>query len=233
MLHRVQKLLAQAGIGSRRYCEQLVREGRVKVNGIVVKLGDKASENDIIQLDGQRVRFERKVYIMLYKKKGYVSTTEEPFGMKKVVDVVQVPERVYPVGRLDRSAEGLLLLTNDGELANALTHPRHGVEKEYFVKLSKPVSQGILKKISQGVKIEGRLASAKCSASGKDAVFLTLKEGRRHIVKKLFGRLGYVVSYLRRVRIGSLRLEGVKGGKWRYLTDNEVAALKRCAIRIK
>src|SRR5574342_260828 len=157
MQERIQKILAQAGIASRRKCEELIEKGRVSVNGKVAKIGEKAdAEKDKISVSGKPIEVQKKVYIMLNKPKGYITTVSEKHDMKTVMQLVKVPQRIFPVGRLDRDTEGLLLLTNDGELANKLTHPRYEVEKEYFVVVDKPISERHMEKLQKGVIIDGR-----------------------------------------------------------------------------
>ncbi|MBW2970026.1 rRNA pseudouridine synthase [Candidatus Woesearchaeota archaeon] len=224
-MERVQKILAQAGVASRRKCEELIAKGRVSVNGKIVKLGDKASEKDKILVNGKPVVLEKKVYVMLNKPKGVVTTVSEGFGMKTVLDLVKVPERVFPVGRLDKNTEGLLLLTNDGDLANKLTHPRYEVQKEYFVVLNKPLSEKVMLKLQEGVVIDGRKVDfSRLDFAGRE-VFLRIHEGRKHIVRRLFELLGFRVLRLVRTRVGSLDLGDLKPGKWRFLTPSELSRL--------
>ena len=157
MQERIQKIIAQAGIASRRNAEQLISQGRVRVNGKVAVLGQKAdAEKDRIVVSGRAVVLEKKVYIMLNKPKWYVTTVSEQHGMRTVMDLVKIPERIFPVGRLDKHTEGLLLLTNDGDFANKLTHPRYEVQKEYFVLLDKPLSEVAMERLEKGVFIDGR-----------------------------------------------------------------------------
>lgn len=228
MLLRVQKILADAGIASRRKCEQLIRESRVKVNGKVIKLGDKAdSDKDKIYVDNKLiVQRENKIYILLNKPWGYVTTVSEPFGMRKVADLVALKERIYPVGRLDKYSEGLLLLTNDGELANKLTHPSFGVSKIYVVKLAQEIRDEDLAQLLGGIKIEGReVALEKLTMLSPTKLEVKIHEGRKHIVRRLFEELGYRVTKLTRVAFGPLKLGNLKKGKWRYLSGEEIKRL--------
>ena len=222
---RVQKILAAAGVASRRDCEELIRRGCVKVNGEVIKLGDKALETDDIKINGRSVKIEKKVYIILNKPRFYVTTTSEEHGMKTVLDLVKVEERIFPVGRLDRDAEGLLFLTNDGDLANKLSHPRYEVEKEYSAELDKPFKD--VENLKKGVtidKIKVEIKNVKVTASNK--VQVTIHEGRKHIVKEIFKSLGYKVTFLKRIRFGPLELKNVVRGTWRHLSNDELEALK-------
>ncbi len=228
MLQRVQKVLAQAGIASRRKCEDLISRGRVSVNGKTIKLGDKAdSDKDKIVVNGRLVKLEKKVYIMLNKPKGFVTTVSEEFSMKTVMDLVKVSERVFPVGRLDRYTEGLLLLTNDGDLANRLTHPRFEVLKEYYVWLDKPLSEKAMDLLQSGIVIDERKVKLSHLEVAGSKVMVRIHEGRKHIVKRLFEQLGFVVKRLIRTKVASLELGDLKPGKWRFLTDVELRVLRR------
>jgi len=226
MEERVQKILAGAGVASRRKCEELIVQGRVLVNGKVVSLGAKADVSlDRIVVDGKQVVLEKKVYILLNKPKGVVTTVAEKFGMRTIMDIVKVPERAFPVGRLDKDTEGLLLLTNDGDFANRLTHPSFEVVKEYFVVLDKSVSDEIVESLKRGVVVDGRKVSVRgLKASGKEVV-LSIHEGRKHIVRRLFEKLGRRVVRLMRTKIDFLGLGDLKPGKWRFLNESEVKKL--------
>lgn len=228
MLHRVQKILAQAGVASRRKCEDLIADGRVLVNGKTIKLGDKADpDKDKIIVNGRPIELEKKVYIMLNKPKGFVTTVSEQFSMKTVMDLVKVPERVFPVGRLDKYTEGLLLFTNDGDLANKLTHPRYEVLKEYYVWLDKILSEKAMEQLQAGIVIDERKVKLFHLEAAGNKVMVRIHEGRRHIVKRLFEQLGFFVKRLVRTKVGSLELGDLKPGKWRYLTDVELRVLRR------
>lgn len=228
MLERVQKILAQAGIASRRKCEQYISEGRVKVNGKVIKLGDKADASiDKIEVSGTVISIEKKVYIMLNKPKGFVTTVSEQHDMRTVMDLIKVKERVFPVGRLDKDTEGLLLFTNDGDFTNRLTHPSFQVQKEYFVVLNKPLSEGAMEELGKGIVIDGRRVRLSSLETADCEVFLSIHEGRKHIVRLLFEKLGLVVKRLVRIRVGRLELGKLQVGKWRFLTDQEVGLLSK------
>jgi pseudouridine synthase len=226
MQERIQKIIAQAGIASRRKAEELIAKGRVLVNGKISVLGQKAdAEKDKIVVNGKLISVEKKVYIMLNKPKWYVVTVSETHGMKTVFDLVKVPERVFPVGRLDKHTEGLLLLTNDGDFANRLTHPRYEVQKEYFVLLDKPLSESAMEKLAAGVIIDDRKVKlSRLDIAGRE-VLLRIHEGRKHIVRRLFEKLGFSAQRLVRTRIGSLELGKLKVGKWRLLTAVEIRRL--------
>jgi pseudouridine synthase len=239
---RLQKLLSQSGVASRRAAEQLMREGRVSVNGqTVTELGTKAdAERDDIRVDGRRVRTaEPKRYLLLNKPRGYVSTRSDPQRRPTVIDLLKgVREYVYPVGRLDYDSEGLLLLTNDGDLAARLTHPRYGVERAYEARVRGVPDRRGMERLSKGIVIDGRrTAPAKArlrraidAASGPQAVVeLTLREGRKRQARLMFEAIGHPVVRLRRVRIGPISDDRLKTGHWRELTRQEIQRLKKMA----
>lgn len=224
---RIQKILAQAGIASRRKSEELIFERRVKVNGRTARLGEKADpEKDSVTVDGKKIGIERKTYILLNKPKDYVTTTAKHYGEKNILELIRVKQRVFPVGRLDKDTEGLILLTNDGELANKLMHPRYETEKEYRVHVDKELREKELKKISDGIEIEGRKVKCKVEKIGKREANVRIHEGRKHIVKKIFEKMGYTVTKLTRIKLGILELD-IEVGKWRYLSEEEIMRLKK------
>ena len=230
---RIQKLLAQAGYGSRRACEEFLTEQRVTVNGQVVELGAKADPiRDVIKLDAKRVHFEsRRVYLALNKPIGVVTTNADEFGRQTVRDLIPLEGHLYPVGRLDADSEGLVLLTNDGDLANALTHPRYEHEKEYRVLVEGEPSASTLKAWRHGVLLEGQMtAPAKVEVTGGDRgltwVRVTMHEGRKRQIREVAGMLGHPVKYLQRVRVGPIRLTNLKVGEWRHLSASEVKLLQ-------
>lgn len=233
-LERVQKLLAQAGISSRRRAEQLIREGRVTVNGRPVKLGDSArSGKDIIAVDGERIGPgpEKKLYLALHKPRGFVTTMEDERGRKCVAELVKdVPGRVYPVGRLDKDSEGLLLMTNDGGFANAVAHPSTHVAKTYRVTLRPGISEEQLIKLSTGIELDGRrTAPAKARVleqqPGRAVVEIVLYEGRNREIRRMCEFLGLEVARLKRTAVGPVRLSLLPQGKYRELTTEEVSGL--------
>ncbi|MBI4450902.1 rRNA pseudouridine synthase [Candidatus Woesearchaeota archaeon] len=231
---RVQKILAAAGIASRRKAEELIAAGRVAVNGKKIKLGDQADpDTDRITLDGKPVKLEKHVYIILYKPKGVLSSVGDQYGRLSVVDLVKIPQRVYPVGRLDIDAEGLILLTNDGELANRLLHPRYEMERTYRVTLNRDIIQNDIARLRKGVRIDGRLVVAKVLQHTAQNLSVTIHEGRKHIVKRLFQRVGYGVRVLIRTNLASLGLGGLRAGQWRHLTSTELDALRKaCKLAV-
>lgn len=258
-MQRIQKILSQAGIASRRASEQLMVEGRVTVNGVTVReLGTKADPSrDDIRVDGRRVKIvERHRYVLLNKPRGYVTTRSDPQKRPTVIDLLQgVREYVYPVGRLDFDSEGLLLLTNDGELAARLTHPRHGVARVYEVRVLGEPDAHDLDRLAQGVTIDGRrteaadvqllsrrparhthahheLAAGRSGARSKGdtaTLRITIREGRNRQVRRMCDAIGHPVERLRRVAIGPIRDDRLKPGHWRELTKSEIEQLRRAA----
>ena len=222
---RVQKLMAYAGVASRRQCEDIIRQGIVKVNGKTVQIGDTAYPNDTITVDGRELRKQKKIYIMLHKPKGYVTTAKETHGMKTVMQLVRTPQRVYPVGRLDKNTEGLLLLTNDGELANKITHPRHGVWKTYEAWLDKPFRHK--EYLAKGITIEQRKVTPTIVSIEGNKVILKLHEGQKHVVRIMFERFGYSVVRLLRTQVASLSLGKLARGTCRELKKNELEYLMK------
>jgi 23S rRNA pseudouridine2605 synthase len=232
-LQRLQKVLAHAGVASRRRSEDLIRQGRVSVNGqIVTQLGTKVDPaRDEIRVDGHRIEVQSShVYIMLNKPPGVLSTMKDARGRPSLGDLVPVPGRLYPVGRLDAPSVGLILLTNDGELANLLTHPRYGHEKEYHVLVDGRPSDETLEAWGQGVILDGKpTAPARIDRldAAKDAALLriVMREGRKRQIRRIASLLGHPTQELRRVRLGPLHLGSLAEGQWRYLKASEIQAL--------
>jgi 23S rRNA pseudouridine2605 synthase len=238
---RVQKILARAGIASRRASEKFILEGRVTVNGKVIQLGEKADTNqDKIKLDGRLIQLpETYTYIALYKPRNVLSTTKRERDIKTVLDLLPELERIYPVGRLDIESEGLILLTNDGELTNRLTHPRYGHEKEYRVLVARHPDEEQLTIWRNGVVLEDSYRTAPANVyierlKGKGAwLRVIMKEGRKHQIREITKQIGLPVVKLIRIRIGTLHLGNLKPGEWRYLTENEIQALKGERVKSK
>jgi 23S rRNA pseudouridine2605 synthase len=229
---RLQKILAQAGLGSRRTCEDLIAEGRVRVNGEVATLGTRAhAETDTIEVDGAIIGVRQGlVHYLLNKPAGVVTTASDPQGRPTVVGLVPGEPRVYPVGRLDTDTEGLLLLTNDGELAHRLTHPSFGVDKEYLADVEGSPSRGAVRRLREGVELDdGPTAPAKVSLVGEHTLRITIHEGRKRQVRRMCDAVGHPVRRLVRVRIGPLSDRRLSPGQWRKLTQAEVRALERAA----
>lgn len=229
---RLQKVLARAGIGSRRACEVLIAAGRVTVNGSPARLGQRIDpEHDLVEVDGVHIGVRPGlVYYLLNKPAGVVSTASDPHGRQTVVDLVPPEPRVFPVGRLDADTEGLLILTNDGELAHRLTHPSFGVEKEYLAKVQGHPSRGAIRRLREGVELDdGPTAPAEASLVAPDLVRIVIHEGRNRQVRRMCEAIGHPVVRLVRQRIGPLRDRKLAPGSWRALTQDEVRALERAA----
>ncbi|MCI8386079.1 MAG: rRNA pseudouridine synthase [Acutalibacter sp.] len=230
---RLQKILAQAGVASRRKAEQMIIDGRVTVNGHPAKLGDSALPGkDVIALDGQRLEQSgAKIYLALHKPRGFVTTMEDERGRRCVAQLVETtPERVYPVGRLDKDSEGLLLMTNDGAFANAVAHPSTHVAKTYRVTLRPGVNEEQLTKISTGILVDGRMtAPAKVrlleQQAGRAVVEIVLYEGRNREIRKMCEALGLEVARLKRIAVGPVRLGMLPQGKYRELAKEEIKGL--------
>ena len=229
-MERLQKLISRAGIASRREAEKIILAGRVTVDGkVTTELGAKADPaQNKIRVDGKILNFDaEKIYLLLNKPRGYVSTAKDERGRPTVLDLVkEIPARVYPVGRLDLNSEGLLLLTNDGELTNALIHPSFKVT--YRVKVTGAVTEENLDKLRAGIELEdGLTAPAEISRLSADTVEITIHEGRNRQVRRMFAAVGCDVKRLRRIKFAGLTLEGVGVGKFRRLTAAEIDALKK------
>lgn len=233
---RLQKMLARAGVGSRRSIECLIREGRLSVNGRPAVLGEKVSSYDEVRLDGRRITTwpEAHAYYALYKPVGVITSVRDEHGRKTVLDLIRVGERVYPVGRLDADSEGLVLLTNDGELAQRLSHPRYSVPKVYQVWVEGEIDQPTISQLLRGVELEDGPAHAEQaevlrSGEGITLIRLTLTEGRQREIRRMLEAVGHPVKRLQRAAIGPLRLGDLLPGQWRRLSPGEVRALRQRA----
>jgi len=228
------KFIAHAGIAARREAAEMVKKGLVKVNGeLITEPGHKVSAKDEVRVNGKKIFLAKNlVYILLNKPKDYITTTDDPQGRKTVLDLISkaTGERVYPVGRLDRNTSGVLLLTNDGELAQKLTHPSHQIKKVYHVTLNKPLGKNDFEKILKGVVLEDGPASvdvlAYADAKDKTQIGVEIHSGRNRIVRRIFEHLGYDVKNLDRVIFAGLTKKNVERGKWRFLSEKEVRDLK-------
>jgi 23S rRNA pseudouridine2605 synthase len=230
---RLQKVLAKRGYGSRRVCEDLIAAGRVRVNGEVAALGRRIdTEADEVTVDENYVGVQAGlVHYLLNKPVGVVSTAKDTHGRRTVTELVPDEPRVYPVGRLDRETEGLILLTNDGELANRLTHPRYGIEKEYLAEVQGLLSPSELRRLREGVELDdGMTAPAKASQPSHGVLRLTIHEGRNRQVRRMCDAVGHPVLRLVRVRIGPISDRALKPGEWRPLPADELKALEQ-AVR--
>ena len=230
---RLNKFLANAGVCSRREADEFIQAGVVTVNGqVVTELGTKILRTDEVMFHDQPVKIEKKVYVLLNKPKDYVTTSDDPQQRKTVMDLVKnaCPERIYPVGRLDRNTTGVLLLTNDGDLASKLTHPKYLKKKIYHVYLDKNVTAHDLQQIAEGVQLEDGVIKADdvqyASPTDKKQVGIEIHSGKNRIVRRIFESLGYRVQKLDRVQFAGLTKKNVKRGDWRYLTEEEVDRLR-------
>jgi 23S rRNA pseudouridine2605 synthase len=234
---RLQKVLAHAGLGSRRGCEQLILQGRVSINGEVIRLlGTRVDpSNARITVDGEPIRLESMVYYAVNKPKGYVSTNSDPSGRPRVVDLLpEIPERVYTVGRLDEASTGLLLLTNDGDLANRLAHPRYGVEKVYRALVAGLPTPEMLAKLTEGVWLSDGKVRAKrariVSRQGQATMLeLVLAEGKKREIRRMLSKLGHKVMSLNRIAVGPIGLKGLSAGECRSLSRHEIELLRKVA----
>ena len=234
---RLNKYIAHAGICSRREADDLIKAGVVTVNGeVVTELGTKVMRDDDVRYDGQRINMEKKAYVLLNKPKDMITTMKDPQGRKTVMSIVKnaTKERIYPVGRLDRQTMGLLLFSNDGELAKKLTHPKHGIKKIYHVELDKNVNRAHLNALLEGVELEDGPAKADAvdyvaDGSDKKQVGIELHMGRNRIVRRMFEHFGYKVIRLDRVYFAGLTKKNLPRGRYRHLTEQEVAMLKMIA----
>jgi 23S rRNA pseudouridine2605 synthase len=227
---RLQKVLARAGLGSRRVAEELIESGRVLVNGEVAILGARVDpEEDRVEVDGVPIGVRSGlVYYLLNKPSGVITTASDTHGRPAVVELVPSEPRVFPVGRLDAATEGLLLLTNDGDLTHRLTHPSFGVEKEYLAEIEGSPTRGELRQLREGVELDdGMTAPAKVAVVGDGVLRLVIHEGRNRQVRRMFEAIGHPVRRLVRTRIGPLAERRLKPGEWRELTQDEVRELER------
>lgn len=232
---RIQKLLADAGYCSRRKAEELITKGKIKLNGHPVKLGDKATYQDIITVSGERVYLSRKKsyrYIMMYKPRGYVTTTSDELDRRCVMDLLaEEEERLYPIGRLDKDSEGLLLFTNDGKFANDIMHPSRHISKTYRVTVRPDVTEDQLIQLASGIELDGRKTLpanvvVKTREPGRVVLLITIKEGRNRQIRRMCEALGLEVARLRRISVGPLKLGMMKPGTYRDLTAEELRAIR-------
>lgn len=233
-MERLQKVIAQSGYCSRRKAENLIQKGKVKVNGnIIYELGTKVSSDDYIEIEGNHINSkEDKVYYLLNKPRGIVTSSIDDKGRKTVVDIINTEKRIYPVGRLDYDTTGLIILTNDGNLTNFLTHPRNNIEKVYVAKIEGIITKEHLRKLCGGLTIDG-FKTSKCKAkilkidkkNNNSIVKLIIHEGRNHQVKNMFNAIGFDVLKLKRESISFLTLDGLKSGEYRELSLKEIKKL--------
>ena len=234
-MERLQKFMAEAGVASRRACEELIRQGRVTVNGETASLGRSVEpEQDRVELDGKPVQKEqRRTVILLYKPRGVVSTSSDTEGRRTVQDYFrEIPERLYNVGRLDLNSEGLLLMTNDGALANRLTHPRYGVEKTYYAVCDGRLTASEAAKLTNGIELEdgmtapARVDAVRTTQRGDTSFLITIHEGRNRQIRRMLEAVGHRTLRLKRERFGPLSLGTLAPGEWRKLSDEEIKKLE-------
>lgn len=233
-LVRLQKYLASCGIASRRKSEELIAQGRVRVNGKVAQIGDKINprKDDVVVSGKKVVKSKKYVYILLHKPRGFITTMSDEMGRKCVAELVSdVKERVFPVGRLDRDSEGMLLMTNDGEFANAMTHPTRHVPKRYRVTVRPDITDEQITSLTTGMMIDGRMTAPTdvkvvTKEEGRVVLEIVLYEGRNRQIRKMCEQLGLEVARLKRTAIGSIKLGMLPQGKYRFLTEDEVHKLK-------
>lgn len=238
-MERLQKVIAHAGVASRRKAEQLIIDGKVKVNGkTVTELGVKVSKKDEIIVNGKMIQKEELVYYVLNKPMGYLSTSSDDRGRDCVVDLLPKTQRLYPVGRLDYDTTGVLIMTNDGEFTNLMTHPSYGIEKEYVAIVRGIVTKANIKELEKGVMVDGKITSrAKARLVGTDKVkkvskvHLIIHEGRYHQVKRMFEAIGFRVMKLNRIRYGNVTVDNVQLGEYRRLKIHEYKVLINMAKR--
>ncbi|MEC3655094.1 pseudouridine synthase [Bacillus siamensis] len=237
-MERLQKVIAHAGVASRRKAEELIKEGKVKVNGkVITELGIKVTGSDQIEVNGLKVEREEPVYFLLYKPRGVISASDDDKGRKVVTDFFkEVPQRIYPIGRLDYDTSGLLLLTNDGEFANKLMHPKYEIDKTYVAKVKGIPSKELLRKLERGIQLEeGKTAPARAKMLSLDKrkqtsiIQLTIHEGRNRQVRRMFEAIGHNVLKLKREEYAFLDLRGLHTGDARELTPHEVKRLRALA----
>ncbi len=230
---RLNKFLASCGVASRRKCDDLIFAGKIKVNGEVIKIPGYQVDpkKDEIVYDNKRIELPKKIYIALNKPERVLCSLKDDFGRTLITDLIsEIKERIFPVGRLDYNSEGLIILTNDGELANRLIHPRYKVEKTYHVLIKGNLTNEDLKKLSEGIQIgevKTQPAKVKILDMGKKTTFveIKIKEGKKRQIRKMFQQIGYEVKKLRRVKFGPIKLGNLKKGQWRYLTEKEIKIL--------
>ena len=232
-MERLQKVIAQAGIASRRKAEELITNGQVKVNGIVVtELGTKVSESDEVLVNNKPIEKEVKEYYLLNKPRGVVTTTQDDKNRKTVVDLINTNARIFPVGRLDYDTTGALLLTNDGEFANIITHPKSEIDKVYVAKLNGIIKGEQINRLKNGIELDGVLVKPSRvklkkvnNENNTSTVEIIIHEGKNHQVKRMFESVGILVDKLKRERIGIFNLLGLQSGEYRKLTPKEVAII--------
>ncbi len=229
---RINKFLAACGVASRRDCDEIIKQGLVKVNGRTADLGCEVTEDDEVIVSGNRVTLKKNEYYILNKPKGYICSVSDDKGRKTIMDLLPSNAgRIFPVGRLDYDSEGLLIVTTDGELAQRLTHPSNEIPKTYLVKIEGTLTEAALNPIRSGIEIDGGYVTKKCKAhiveTNKEytKIHITITEGKNREIRKMFAAIGKEVVLLKRIKIGELTLRGLNRGEWRKLSKEEVAYL--------
>jgi 23S rRNA pseudouridine2605 synthase len=231
---RLNAYLARTGVASRRQADELIKAGRVRVNGEAGQLNTFVESNDVVELDGERLEPQRLAYVLLHKPAGVVTTARDPHGRRTVVDLVRHEARVVPVGRLDADTTGALVLTNDGELAHRLAHPRYEVEKVYEAEVEGEPSNDALARLAAGLELDdGPTAPARIRRLGPSRVELAIHEGRKHQVKRMLEAVGHPVRSLHRSRYAGLTPAGLEPGEWRELEPAELALLQAAILRAR
>lgn len=225
--YRINSFIASSGVASRRKADEAIKEGKVKINGTLATLNSRVSEEDIVEYRGKVIKLEEKVYYAFHKPSGYVTSLDDR-NNRTILELISVKERLFPIGRLDKDTEGLLLMTNDGDLFNRLMHPSAEVWKEYLVKSDRKVRYEDMKRIEQGIYIKAlkyKTAPAKCSKV-KGELHISIREGKNRQIRRMLKNLGYEVKYLKRVAIGKIRLGSLAKGEIRALNQSEMMYLK-------
>jgi len=224
---RLNAFLARSGISSRRGADKLIKAGSVRLNGRIAQLNDRVGETDKVEVDGKPIGAQQGKYILLHKPIRTISSLKDPDGRQKVTDLIKISERIVPVGRLDYMTSGLLILTNDGELAHKLMHPSSNIEKTYRLETKEPFPEEDISKLERGIELEdGITAPAKAKRVGPKSVEITIHQGRNRQVRRMVQALGLKLVNLERTKYAFLNLEGLKPGEWRNLSDQEVESLK-------
>lgn len=222
LMDRVQKLLSNYGHCSRRKAEELIKDGRVKVNGKIISIGDKASEEDKIEVNDMTVKKEKKVYIMFNKPVGCVTALSDE-RYKTIMDYIDIKERIFPIGRLDYNTTGLILLTNDGDFANNIMHPRYEIKKTYLAEINRPINSKFISMIENGVMLDdGMTSPAKVKKQSPKLIEITIHEGKNRIVRRILNKLGFGVKTLERIRVGKLELGDLESEKYVHLKGEDI-----------